>query len=230
MDRSDIQETLVHLYLRLNGYFASGYIVQAAHGVATELEVLAVRFPRYEEPEREIPCCRRLAIPADRIDFVVGEVKGGPHNVNFNAKFRKNPASVRSVLQRFGAFPRTEIDRAVDTVPKLLDPANLRKASAFPEMEIALWADLSQHRATLRFIPFAAEQTRVGSSLPYIFQDDMIGFIWNCFRPEKRRILCDVRYNFDLWGPQYLEMVKYFKDAGRASPGTIEELYSAYSV
>jgi hypothetical protein len=111
MDRSDVQETLVHLYLRLNGYFVSGYIVQAPHGATTELDVLAVRFPRHEEAEREIPCSEHLAIPAERIDFVVGEVKGGTGNVNFNVRFRNNPAAVRSVLNRFGAFPCGEIDR-----------------------------------------------------------------------------------------------------------------------
>lgn len=49
VDRSDIQETLVSLYLRLNGYFVSGFIVHAVYGVETELDVLAVRFPRHEE-------------------------------------------------------------------------------------------------------------------------------------------------------------------------------------
>ena len=231
MDRSDVQEMLVHLYLRLNGYFASGYIVQAPNGVATELDVLAVRFPRHEEPEREILCSDHLGIAADRIDFVVGEVKGGAANVNFNARFRNNPAAVRSVLQRFGAFPCGEIDLAVAAVPQLLDPAHLRRAGVFPEMEITLWGDAGSHRAKLRFIPFATEQTRpTGSARPYIFQDDMIGFVWDCFRPERRRVLCDVRYNFELWGHQFVQMVKYFKDTNRATSGTVDDLYAAYGV
>ena len=232
MDRSDVQETLVHLYLRLNGYFSSGYIVQAPQGAATELDVLAVRFPRYEEPEREILCSNHLGIAADRIDFVVGEVKGGgASNVNFNAKFRNSPAAVRSVLQRFGAFPCGEIDRAVAAVPQLLDPTHLRGASVFPEMEITLWGDAGSQRAKLRFIPFATGQTRpTGGARPYIFQDDMIGFVWDCFRPERQRVLCDVRYNFELWGHQFAQMVQYFKDTNRAAPGTLDDLYAAYKV
>ena len=231
MDKSDIQETLVHLYLRLNGYFSIGYIVHAVHGVATELDVLAVRFPRYEEPEREILCSTHLTIPTDRIDFVVGEVKGGANNVNFNAKFRQNPDAVRSTLQRFGAFSCGEIDRAVKSVPELLHPNQLRRARSFPEIQLSLWGDESAHRATLRFIPFATEQARVmGDTRPYIFQDDIIGFVWDCFRPERRRVLCDVRYNFELWGPQFEQIVQYFKDAFRTTPGTIEDLYDAYGL
>jgi hypothetical protein len=230
MDRSDVQETLVQLYLRLNGYFVSGYIVQAPHAVATELDVLAVRFPRHEEPEREILCSTHLAIPADRIDFLVGEVKGGADNVNFNVRFRNNPTAVRSVFQRFGAFPCTEIDRAVAAVPQLLDPAHLRRAGAFPEIDIALWADANYH-ANVRFVPFATEQTRAtGGTRPYIFSDDLLGFAWDCFRPQRERALCDVRYNFDLWGPQFVHMVQFFKNPARVDPGTIQDLYTAYGL
>ena len=104
MDQSDVQETLVSLYLRLNGYFVNGYIVHAPRGVSTEMDVLALRFPRQQELEREVQACSRLAIPAERIDFIVGEVKGGADNVNFNVRFRANPEAIRSVLFRFGVL------------------------------------------------------------------------------------------------------------------------------
>jgi hypothetical protein len=77
VEKSDIQETLVSLYLRLNGYFVSGFIVHASRGVGTEMDVLAVRFPKHQEPEREGQPCRYLAAPTDQIDFLLGEVKGG---------------------------------------------------------------------------------------------------------------------------------------------------------
>lgn len=111
MDKSDIQETLVSLYLRLNGYFVSGFIAHADNGVRTEMDVLAVRFPLHSEPEREVLPCERLVVPTDRIDFVVAEVKGGSRNVRFNPAFWRNPDSIRAVLRRFGAFDDREIDR-----------------------------------------------------------------------------------------------------------------------
>jgi len=231
MDKSDVQETLAELYLRLNGYLVSGYIVHAAHRNATELDVLAVRFPRHEEPEREIPCSTHLAIPADRIDFLVGEVKSGSGAINFNTQFRNNPTSIRSVLQRFGAFPCAEIERVLAAVPHLLDPTHLLRPGSFPEIDIALWPEANTQRAKLRFILFAAEQTRpTGGARPYIFSDDILGFIWDCFRPETRRPRCDVHYNCDLWGPQFVEMVKFFKHPARTDPGSIQDLYKVYDV
>ena len=125
MDRSDVQETLVSLYLRLNGYFVSGFIVHAQNGATTEMDVLAVRLPRHQEPEREVQCCKHLAIPSNHIDFIVGEVKGGQGAVNFNARFRESPGAIKTVLHRFGAFDDPEISRVMVTVPALLGPSYL---------------------------------------------------------------------------------------------------------
>src|ERR1700722_1957421 len=111
MNKSAIQEMLVSLYLRLNGYFVTGFIVHADRGVRTEIDVLAVRFPRHKEPEREVPPSSYLEIPTANIDFLVGEVKGTSGNANFNIRFRENPHAVRAVLHRFGAFSDAEIDR-----------------------------------------------------------------------------------------------------------------------
>ena len=53
----------------------------------------------------------------------------------------------------------------------------------------------------------------------------MLRFVWLCFRPEQRRPQSDTRYNYELWGPQFTAMAKYFKDPARQTAGTIEELY-----
>ena len=63
MDRSDFEELLAALYLRVNGYFASGFIAHAPVGNLTEIDVLAVRFPKHQEPEREIASCAYLHPP-----------------------------------------------------------------------------------------------------------------------------------------------------------------------
>ena len=52
----------MHLYLRLNGYFVSGYIVHAPHGATTELDVLAVRLRKRNCSGRKI---LRPALPVD---------------------------------------------------------------------------------------------------------------------------------------------------------------------
>ncbi len=69
MDKSDLQEVLTALYLRLNGYLASGYIAHAHVGNLTEIDIIAVRFPGHKEPEREVSPCKYLRPPSDRIDL-----------------------------------------------------------------------------------------------------------------------------------------------------------------
>ncbi len=231
MDRSDIQETLVSLYLRLNGYFVSGFIVHASYGVGTEMDVLAVRFPRHKEPVREVQPCGHLTIPAACVDFIVGEVKGGSNNVNFNVRFRDNPEAIQTVLQRFGAFANAEIDRICAAVPSILEPGRLERSASFPELDVALCEAAGMQTGKLRFIPFAAEQCRSSSAIrPYMFEDDLLGFVWKCFRPEQQRQRCNVRYNYELWGPQFVQLVRYFKDSSRSAPGTIRDIYVAYGV
>jgi hypothetical protein len=40
------------------------------------MDVLAVRFPQHQEPEREVQPCPFLAIPPNHVDFLVGEGRG----------------------------------------------------------------------------------------------------------------------------------------------------------
>jgi hypothetical protein len=226
LEKSTIQETLVSLYLRLNGYFVSGFIVHAPRRVRTEMDVLGVRFPQHKEPEREVLPDYRLCIPAAHIDFVIGEVKGGPGNVNFNTCFRSDEGAIRTVMQRFGAFDDSEIDRVCRTVSDVLDPRRLRQSNSFPELEISLCEACGKQKAKLRFVPFAAEQRRAEKpNRPYVFEDDMLDFIWRCFRPIQQRDECDTRYDFGHWGTQFAELVKYFKDTARAEPGGIQDIY-----
>jgi len=125
-----------------------------------------------------------------------------------------------------GAFDEPEISRVMAAVPVLLEPANVRKAPAFPELEVALSNQLGSGAAKLRFVPFAAEQERPDAhARPYLFADDLLEFLWLCFRPEQQRPLCDDHYNYELWGPQFTAMVRYFKDPKRYTAGTIEDLY-----
>ena len=103
MTKAEVQETLVALYLRLNGYFTTGFIVQSSTPgrVTTELDVLAVRLPHNTEPDRVIGCARELEPWDSGIDFIIGEVKSHGESLQFNPAIR-DPRAVSTILQWWG--------------------------------------------------------------------------------------------------------------------------------
>jgi hypothetical protein len=225
MDKSDIQENLFSLYLRLNGYFVTGFIVHAGLGNKTEMDALAVRFPHHREPEREIGYCPMLDPSDSLLDFLVCEVKGGTGNINFNISFRDDPEAIASVLRRFGAFTDEEISNMVSRIQDVLRPEIIRKSQEYPTI------DVPRINSRIRFLLVAPDQKRAAEDQkPYIYGDDMIPYIWKCFRPEAQRQGCGVRYNWNLWGEQYIKLVKYFKDKDRKDPGDIESIYGYFGL
>jgi len=225
MNKSDVQENLFSLYLRLNGYFVTGFIVHADRGNKTEMDALAVRFPYHREPEREIGLSPKLDSSDSLVDFLVCEVKGGKKNVNFNVKFRENKEAIASVLRRLGAFTDEEIHSLTPRIQDILHPEKIQKSQEYPTL------DIPRINSRLRFLLAAPEQNRsANSQKPYIYGNDMIQYIWDCFRPDVQRQSCGVRYNWSLWGEQYIKLVKYFKDKKRTAPGDIESIYAYFDL
>ena len=79
--RSVLEEELLQLYLRLNGYFVTGFIVHSSiHGRnKTEVDALAVRFPYNAEPERGLGPSPLLEPSATLLDLLICEVKSRGH-------------------------------------------------------------------------------------------------------------------------------------------------------
>jgi hypothetical protein len=118
---------IVQAYLHLCGYFtATEYpvIESVRHGgyrMATDLDVLAVRFPN---ARRVVPGVSRraaasdasapepiLAAVPDRVDMIIGEVKEGQAELNRAAR---DPRVLRIVLTRFGCCDDAYAAHAVD--------------------------------------------------------------------------------------------------------------------
>ena len=91
MDKSEVQEDLLSLYLRLNGFFVSSLIVHShQHGHnRTEIDALAVRFPHNSEPERKVGPDEYLETSAEHIDLLICEVKSGGSPLRFNPALLK---------------------------------------------------------------------------------------------------------------------------------------------
>ena len=51
-EKSTIQEQLATLYLRLNGYFTTGYIIHTSkNDIEGELDIIGVRFPYHKQDD-----------------------------------------------------------------------------------------------------------------------------------------------------------------------------------
>lgn len=88
-DKSQFQERLVSLYLRLNGYLQTGYIPHSEKWgeAGTDIDRIGLRFPLHSQREREIECCPLLNIPKDSIDIIIAEVKN--ESLKFNESITK---------------------------------------------------------------------------------------------------------------------------------------------
>ncbi len=118
---------LIRTYLELNGYFTvvEQSVVRAdAQGrfrEVTDLDVLALRFPR---AETVVPRGRpgladdirfalddTLDVSRDCMDLIIGEVKEGKPDVN---RALRSEDVLYTAVARFGCCPEPDIDRVVD--------------------------------------------------------------------------------------------------------------------
>ena len=113
---------LVEAYLQINGYFtvAEYPVIESFgkdhYGVATDLDILAFRFPgagrlitghgsnKLYAPDPA------LGIDGDKADMLIGEVKEGHAELNRNAR---NPDVLQTVLARFGCCSLHDVDNTV---------------------------------------------------------------------------------------------------------------------
>jgi hypothetical protein len=218
MTKAEVQEALVTLYLRLNGYFTSGFIVQSAvHGEnRTELDVLAVRLPNNAEPERVVTRAKDLDCWDDGMDFIVGEVKSHGQPLQFNPALRHSPEAVSAVLRWWGHLREEEVSGFVDPVLRALAPSP--GATSAPIVQCP-------RGARVRAVLFSPERHgRRSNQAWFIPGPPMFHYIWSCFRPRVQRPTCTTVYDFGLWGPELQPLVLYFKDTDRDSPGGFSDL------
>lgn len=117
---------LVEAYLQINGYFtvAEYPVIESLgkehYGVATDLDILAFRFPGAgrlisgRSGSKVFAPDPALGIEGDNADMLIGEVKEGHAELNRNAR---NPDVLRTVLARFGCCSLHDVD---DTVQQLV--------------------------------------------------------------------------------------------------------------
>jgi len=90
MRKSEINEVLAKLYLRLNGYFTTGLIMHSPEWgqTRTEIDCLAIRHPHHRQSERLVDSAEFLSIKDGEVDIILCEVKSDSHNLMFNLPVR----------------------------------------------------------------------------------------------------------------------------------------------
>jgi hypothetical protein len=216
--KSDVQESLLHLYLRLNGYFVSSFIDHSSqHGNnTTEIDALAIRHEFNREQRRGIGPAKFLSPRGT--DLLFCEVKNA--NPTFNAALRDNITAVFNVVQWTGLFDFEESE----TVAREL--ISLFQAGA-KEMEEGVVGPRN-----IRVRPLlCAPSIHSDDNYPQwaLFGGDMFTYIGHCLNPAGPRVDCSLRYPFESWGTWLSPLVRYFKERPSNDPGRLDDLYDFLS-
>jgi hypothetical protein len=223
MTRSDVQEALLQLYLRLNGYFTTGFIVQAPEWGRNRAQVdaLAIRHPLNREPERVVNVSPFLELTDHVTDVLICEVKSKGQPLQFNSGLRTTDA-MSTVLRWVGLVPEGRLQAHVHAVLELMQPGcSVRKAASGATVEGAI---------RTRPLLCSPERTKAHVNQPWFLNgSEIFTYITNCFNPLDRRPNCATRYDFSGWGAWLEPVVRYFKDLPPGTMGTVAELYADLS-
>ena len=193
--RSDVQEALLHLYLRLNGYFTTGFIVHAPlRGMnRTQVDALAVRHPFSEEPERVLGPSPFLDLTQGVTDVLLCEVKSKGSQLQFNQSLRKAPDVALTVLRWAGLFSRNELAAIVQSLHPCLQPGYPRSKGA---------AGVLVHETIrVRALLCSLETTSPRPNQPWSLHGaELFRYIGECLTPYMERATCATRYDFSAWG------------------------------
>ncbi len=220
--RSYTQEDLLKLYLRLNGFFITGFIVHSPDfgKNRTEIDALAIRLPHNAEPERVLEPSPYLEPSIDLVDFLICEVKSKGQKLRFNDSLCNSLSAIESVLRWGGLFCEKEVIALAPEVQNIIQQANPSK------QEIPML--LGPRKTRIRAILCSPERWNKRSNQPWFINgQEIFGYLWKCFCPDEPRSTCSTVYDFTAWGKSYDQLVRYFKDRKRKnqSQGTINDLY-----
>lgn len=189
MTRSDVDEILAQLYLRLNGYFTTGLIAHSPEwGQArTEVDCLAVRHPYYSEPERQIGPSEFLGAKEGEIDLILCEVKSDPQVIGFNRALKEDRSALASILRWSGLFPEDRLNDVMDRLHPLLqdDVGEYRAKTGIVEANVRI-----------RPLVCCPSATAQDSERWCLRGHEIFEFLSKCFNPPERRDSCSTRYNF----------------------------------
>lgn len=219
--QSLVQEELLALYLRLNGYFVTEFIVHSGTigRNATQLDALAVRHPHSCEPERIVEVDAALDLRHDLVDLVIGEAKNRKP-MRPNAGLTDNPDTLNTVLRWAGLFPIDDVECVA---------AQLRSAILQPGCDGPPSVTVGRN-VRVRLLMFGLGRVDRRPNQPWFLTGThVLNYVWRCLFATETRNTCSTSYDFQAWG-RHERLVRHFKARGSAGPGTMEDLYTRLGV
>lgn len=225
-EKSTIQEQLATLYLRLNGYFTTGYIIHSDEKkIEGELDILAVRFPLHKQDDTEHNSSKYLEL-AENIDVIIAEVKSKGQPLQFNdcLKQQNSLEPLQKLLFWIGVLEDDKIDQIATEINTLVQTKENSQQKTFRSTQIIAtrFGNLA-----IRPILFSPERININNTDKFINWTELNDFIWLCLCPAEPRMKCGTRYDFTAWGQGFNEIIKVYKDRQKTQNKfqTIDEIY-----
>jgi len=224
-EKSTIQELIATLYLRLNGYFTSGFIIHSVDNrIDAELDIVAIRFPRHKQDYTEHNSSDFLEVPKN-IDVVIAEVKSNGKQLQFNDSLKQATLEPwQKILEWIGLLTDDQVVSTAKELNSLVQPIvnSQRQSLCSTKIITTSFGDL-----TVRPILFCPERINNNNTDKFINWTELNDFIWLCLCPFEKRETCGTRYDFTSWGYGLSEIVKAYKNRQKTQNKfqTIDELY-----
>lgn len=225
-EKSDIQESLTKLYLRLNGYFTTGYIIHSSlNRIESEVDTVAVRFPFHKQDDTEHNSSAYLEIP-NNIDIIICEVKSKGKSLQFNKSLRNldNIEPWIKILLWTGIIISDDAKYIANTLAELVQTKENSELTHFKSTDCI---NTPFGIITIRPILFSPERINLHNADKFVSWSEINSFIEECLCPQLPRQFCGTSYDYTAWGLGLNEIVKVYKDRRATEKFTsIEDLYT----
>jgi hypothetical protein len=211
-----VPELLTLLYLRLNGFFATGLVLQSARKREADGDVdcLAIRFPFHDQAEREVDSDPLLLL-GNTPELLICEVKSSVP-CSFNKRLRTDLTTVNQLLRWCGFVPKEDVPKATTAVNALLQNEVTKKLAQ---------AGVSYGGVRIRGL-FSCPACAVDPAQDrwIIYGEQMLSYVNKCLDPRANRVRCSTQYSYELWGRSLEPVVQYFKKLPRGKDPTLAGL------
>lgn len=226
-EKSIIQENLSKLYLRLNGYFTSGFLIHSNEKkINAELDLIGIRFPYHEQEDTEHNSSEFLEVP-ENVDVIIAEVKSKGQPLKFNKSLYNDEAisSWIKILSWIGISKDEELKmKLAEDLKNSVNPIENSQLKHFRTISLN---ESNFGVVSIRPIMFSPERINSNNADKFINWKELNEFLWQCLCPPVQREMCGTRYDFTAWG-ELADIVRAYKNRQHTQTKfkEIEELYS----